>query len=114
MRIRPIVWAFSLVSLLSVANSLPAAAASALLAPSSTPVSRAYKLPYGGGVAYTMCQGHNTGTHTGTGEYAWDFCMPIGTPVVAAREGVVKAIRQDSDVNGWGAAFADKNNYVVV
>src|SRR5207247_1518663 len=67
-----------------------------------------------GGVSLRMCQGNNTGTHTGTGQYAWDFCMPIGTPVVASREGTVRAIRQDSNVNGWGPEFADKNNYVVV
>lgn len=61
-----------------------------------------------------MCEGNNQGTHTDAGQYAWDFCMPIGTPVLASRGGVVRGIQQSFDQAGWGPEFADKNNYVVV
>jgi murein DD-endopeptidase MepM/ murein hydrolase activator NlpD len=63
-----------------------------------------------------VCQGNNHagGTHTGLAQFAWDFCMPIGTPVEAARSGTVKAVRQDSGVGGWGSAFINAANYIVV
>ncbi|HLY65620.1 MAG TPA: M23 family metallopeptidase [Chloroflexota bacterium] len=75
---------------------------------------RIYKLPYPAGMSFTMCQGNNQGSHTEHGQYAWDFCMPIGTPVTASRGGTIKWIRQDFTEHGQGPAFADKNNYVVV
>ena len=73
-----------------------------------------YKLPFPAGTTLTVCQGHGTGTHTGNGEYAWDFCMPIGTHVLAARAGTVRAVVQGFDGAGWGPAFANRNNYVIV
>lgn len=84
-------------------------------APDTTPRGpRIYKLPYPAGFTFTMCQGNDQGSHTEHGKYAWDFCMPMGTPVVASRAGTVKWIRQDFTDHGKGPAFADKNNYVVV
>lgn len=89
--------------------------------PSATPVPppvgpRIYKLPYPGRLAFEVCQGnnHKGGTHVGKGAYAWDFCMPLGTPVTAARGGTVKSVRQSSNTGGWGPKFADDANYVVV
>lgn len=62
-----------------------------------------------------VCQGNNEGvTHRGLGAFAWDFCERLGTPVVAARAGVVRAIRQDSNIGGWGAKYAGDANYVIV
>jgi len=76
---------------------------------------RIYKLPYPQGMTFTMCEGNNQGeTHTGAGAYAWDFCMPLGTPVTASRGGTVRMIQQSFTEHGQGRAFADKNNYVVV
>jgi murein DD-endopeptidase MepM/ murein hydrolase activator NlpD/LysM repeat protein len=110
--------------LLAAAPAVPAASP-ALLAPSLSPTltpvpapkgPRIYKLPYGGGRSFEVCQGNNHvgGTHTGAAAYAWDFCMPIGTPVTAARGGTVRAVRQGSSVGGWGMQYADDANYVVV
>jgi murein DD-endopeptidase MepM/ murein hydrolase activator NlpD len=125
MELRSIALAGALSGLIMLA-AVPAAPAvtPALLAPSVTPTPvppapkgpRIYKLPYGGGTTHDVCQGNNHGgsTHTGLGAYAWDFCMPIGTPVGAARGGTVKAVRQDSNRGGWGAKFADDANYIVV
>lgn len=96
----------------------------ALLAPSSltpipTPVPkgpRIYKLPWGGGQSHDVCQGNNHAgsTHTGLASYAWDFCMPIGTAVGAARGGTVKAVRQDSNTGGWNPKYVNDANYIVV
>lgn len=48
-----------------------------------------YYLPWQGGVSHTCTQGHNQGSHTGTGAYAWDFGMSTLTPIWASRAGTV-------------------------
>src|SRR5579862_5522249 len=105
-------------AMLAAAPAAPAAT-KALLMPSvtSTPAPqgpRIYKLPYPGGMSFDVCQGNNHPgwTHVGLAAYAWDFCMPTGTPVLAARGGAVVAVRQNSNIGGWGAKFADDANYV--
>src|SRR2546423_4695376 len=35
-----------------------------------------YYLPWTAGVTYRCTQGHNQGSHTGTGAFAWDFGLP--------------------------------------
>jgi murein DD-endopeptidase MepM/ murein hydrolase activator NlpD len=121
MQLRSLASALPLALTLAFASVSPAPAAGTLAvlsAPGSAPDvprgPRIYKLPYPAGYSFTMCQGNNQGSHTGHGQYAWDFCMPIGTPVTASRGGAVKWIRQDFTEHGQGPAFADKNNYVVV
>jgi murein DD-endopeptidase MepM/ murein hydrolase activator NlpD len=115
--------ALSAAVMLAAAQPAPAASKSAaLLAPSaiSTPPTpkgpRIYKLPFPGGLSFDVCQGNNHvgGTHTGLAAYAWDFCMPTGTAVTAARGGTVRAVRQGSNTGGWGAQFADDANFVVI
>ncbi|HEY3897026.1 MAG TPA: M23 family metallopeptidase [Chthoniobacter sp.] len=54
----------------------------------------AYVLPYPVGAAYYVSQGNcSSGGHRGAYKYAYDFVMPIGTTVTAARAGVVVEIR---------------------
>jgi murein DD-endopeptidase MepM/ murein hydrolase activator NlpD len=54
----------------------------------------AYTLPYPAGSRYGVSQGScSTGSHQGPYQYAYDFVMPIGTFVAAARAGVVAEIR---------------------
>ncbi|HLG73831.1 MAG TPA: peptidoglycan DD-metalloendopeptidase family protein [Chloroflexota bacterium] len=116
--------ALSAATMLAAAPAAPAASIKpALLAPSVTPTPppapkgpRIYKLPYPGGLSFDVCQGNNHvgGTHTGAAAYAWDFCMPVGTAVTAARGGTVRAVRQSSNTGGWGARFADDANFVVI
>jgi murein DD-endopeptidase MepM/ murein hydrolase activator NlpD len=114
MKLRSLASAFPLALTLLFGSVAPAPAAAPVPAPSVPRGPKIYKLPYPAGYTFTMCQGNNQGSHTEHGQYAWDFCMPIGTPVTASRGGTVKFIRQDFTEHGVGPAFADKNNYVVV
>lgn len=54
-----------------------------------------YVLPYPAGRSYPVWQGNCTfGGHHGIYRFGYDFLMPIGTLVTAAREGVVVEIRE--------------------
>src|ERR687887_203078 len=59
-------------------------------------------VPFGCGLAFEVSQAHNTGSHLNNDVYAWDFRMPEGVPIVAARGGVVRMARGDSTVGGGG------------
>lgn len=65
--------------------------------------SSSYVLPYRPGETYEVwgSTSHFTPGNGGVGVYAIDFVMPIGTPIVAAREGEVVAARDSfPDHNG--------------
>lgn len=47
-------------------------------------------------------------------EEAYDWAMPEGTPVLAAREGVVVGARSDCTVGAVDEALKNENNYVVL
>ncbi|OEK05047.1 M23 family metallopeptidase [Roseivirga misakiensis] len=55
-----------------------------------------YQLPFEKGKSFRMTQGYN-GRFTHQGVNALDFTMPEGETVVAAREGLVVQIREDSN-----------------
>jgi len=68
-----------------------------------------YKLPWRGGVPRFVPQGNRSFvSHRGSHLYAYDFWMPIGTVVLAARGGTVTRVEVDHD--GLGAL----SNYVKV
>jgi len=73
-----------------------------------------YVLPYPAGEAYNVNQGNCTpGTHSvgSRDQYAYDFEMPIGSTVVAARAGVVAELEEGyEDRNGVVSA----SNYVLL
>lgn len=73
-----------------------------------------YVLPYPVGLSWVVIQGNCTpGTHFAGGrdQYAYDFGMPVGSPVVAARAGVVTELEERyEDGNG----DVDRSNYVAV
>jgi len=74
-----------------------------------------YGLPFLPGASYKVTQGYHGGfSHTGPDEFAIDFKMPEGTPVVAAREGVVVAVKDDSTQGGNNRKFEDCANMVTV
>jgi murein DD-endopeptidase MepM/ murein hydrolase activator NlpD len=53
-----------------------------------------YVVPYPVGTSYRVAQGNcSGGGHSGVYRYSYDFDMPIGTSVTAARDGVVFEVR---------------------
>jgi murein DD-endopeptidase MepM/ murein hydrolase activator NlpD len=76
-----------------------------------------YRLPYRPEERYRVGQG-NLGKFShgpGTGdEYAFDFDMPVGTVICAARDGVVAGVRTDSTSGGGSRDFGNCANYVMI
>lgn len=74
-----------------------------------------YSLPYSAGAEYKVTQGYNgTYSHSGSDQYAIDFKMSPGTPVHAARGGVVVKIKVDSAVGGPDRKYENSANYILV
>jgi murein DD-endopeptidase MepM/ murein hydrolase activator NlpD len=73
-----------------------------------------HMLPWSGGDSRVVTQGHGYGSHVGLGEWAWDFDVPEGTPVLASRDGIVGSVRGDSVAGGCHSFYANQANYVVV
>jgi murein DD-endopeptidase MepM/ murein hydrolase activator NlpD len=78
----------------------------------------AYALPFEKGTRCTVNQGyfgtfsHQRGTFD---QYSLDFNQPLGTPVCAARAGVVVAVRGDSNVGGPDLElYKNAGNYIVI
>jgi murein DD-endopeptidase MepM/ murein hydrolase activator NlpD len=70
-----------------------------------------YLLPWESGVTRWCAQGNRAVvSHRGREEFAYDFVMPVGTKVCAARGGVVSSVQQSHDGNGFRAP----NNAVVI
>ena len=63
-----------------------------------------YRLPWQPQVRRWVAQGNRSFTsHRGSHLFAWDFYMPIGTPVLAARTGRVVEVDDHLDGIGWKA-----------
>ncbi len=75
-----------------------------------------YHLPYTPGQSYYVGQSCNTnGTHKGdSNRHAIDFIMPIGTPIHAAREGVVVDYYRLSNSGGVSSLHLDKGNFIEI
>jgi len=68
-----------------------------------------YHLPWKAGVSRFVAQGNRSFTsHRGFHQYAWDFVMPNGTEILAARAGQVVEIEDSFDGIGF------KANYVII
>lgn len=77
----------------------------------------AYRLPLGNGVKGTIGQapGGDITTHTGAdSRYAIDFTVPVNSPVVAARGGVVIDVTDSFTRGGEDPGLLDKANVVTV
>jgi len=63
-----------------------------------------YKLPWRSGVT-RLCSQSNRGivSHHGWQEFAYDFNMPVGSEVCAARSGTVVGVEARYDRHGWRA-----------
>ena len=71
-------------------------------------------VPFACGRVFPVSQGHDTGSHLQNDTFAWDFRMPIGTPVVAAEDGTVRMARGDSTQGACDPQMAPYANYVVI
>ncbi|MEE8119714.1 MAG: M23 family metallopeptidase [Gammaproteobacteria bacterium] len=74
-----------------------------------------YRLPYDSARAYSILQGYGGRfSHEGNERYTLDFNMRIGTPIHAARGGVVIDVVEHNDKGGWNPAFSRYANYIVI
>jgi murein DD-endopeptidase MepM/ murein hydrolase activator NlpD len=74
-----------------------------------------YVLPFEDNTSHRMTQGYDGGfSHSGWVEYSLDFSMDINTPVCAARNGVVVAVKSDSSVGGGSRRYRGKANFITL
>lgn len=74
-----------------------------------------YQLPYKPGKSFRVTQGyHGEFSHKGPDEYAIDWKMPIGTPVYAARGGIVVKAKDDSNQGGPDRKYEECANVVLI
>jgi hypothetical protein len=74
------------------------------------PAASEYVLPYSVGEAYVISNSYCIPTGGHREQQAYDFLIPIGDPVVAARGGVVRTVKDDSPDNGLGS---DHNHIMI-
>jgi hypothetical protein len=99
-------------SLGAAASFTPLGALFAKAAVAAQPV---YHLPFPGGVVWGVIRGINSGrSHSGRAAFAWDFRMPTGSPIAAARPGTVWMLKQDQAQHCFDLSCPDWNNYIVV
>lgn len=74
-----------------------------------------YRIPFLDSTVIYICQSPDgpITTHKGYPE-AIDMCVPVSTPVLAARDGLVIRMRNTSTEGGPDPKYADKANYVDV
>ncbi len=74
-----------------------------------------YALPYASGRSYRVLQGYfSRFSHSGLEAYAIDFNMPVGTPVHAARAGIVARIEESNSLGCWYDGCGRYANYIVI
>ncbi|HYC39640.1 MAG TPA: M23 family metallopeptidase [Chitinophagaceae bacterium] len=72
-----------------------------------------YQLPYEAGTAHLLVQGY-FGPFSHKERAALDFKMKKGTRILAAREGVVVRVKEDSDRGGWSRKYRQQGNNIVI
>jgi hypothetical protein len=76
-----------------------------------SPEASPYRLPWKPGVGRLCCPGNRAViSHRGWEEFAYDFIMPVGAEICAARGGEVRQVVDHNDGNGWNFP----NNGVVI
>lgn len=72
-----------------------------------------YQLPFEPGKSFSVAQGPGgTFTHTGESYHAVDFDMPVGTPITAARAGLVVDVEGDFRASGLNREAG--GNYILI
>lgn len=72
-----------------------------------------YDLPFEKGQKHRIVQGYG-GLFSHNRIASLDFSMPEGTPVCAAREGVIYAFKDDSNQGGAFAKYKNKANFIII
>jgi murein DD-endopeptidase MepM/ murein hydrolase activator NlpD len=72
-----------------------------------------YQLPFAKGDRHRVVQGYG-GLFSHSHIAALDFEMPIGTPIYAAREGIIFSYKDDSDEGGPFSEYKSKANYIII
>jgi len=74
-----------------------------------------YVLPYASKKSYRVLQGFGSRfSHRGREEFSVDFDMPVGTPVHAARSGVVARVEDSNSKGCWDDGCGQFANFIVV
>lgn len=74
-----------------------------------------YGLPFAKGSTVRVSQGYNGDTsHKGLSAYAIDFPLSIGTPIYAARDGIVVGVEVSNTFGGPSPYYRPYANYVVI
>ena len=84
--------------------------------PKATPDQQLYHWPVDAGSCPRITQGFNGQfSHTKeSSKYAVDIALSVGTPIVAARKGIVVRVKDDYHMGGVNDFFLDKGNYVSI
>ena len=72
-----------------------------------------YDLPFKAGTAHRIIQGYG-GSFSHRNKAALDFYMPVGTPIYAAREGIIYNFKEDSNEGGPFPKYEKKANYIII
>lgn len=74
-----------------------------------------YALPFAHGSSICVSQGyHGETSHKGLSAYAVDFPVSVGTPIYAAREGVVVGAEGSNNQGGASPEYRKFANYVII
>jgi len=75
----------------------------------------AYAVPFGGSATRELIQGFGGAeTHLASMHYSVDIAMPVGTPVLAAREGTVLLVQDGFTEGGTDPELLERANLVVI
>lgn len=72
-----------------------------------------YSLPYAYNEAHWMVQGYFS-RYSHRNRAALDFKMKKGTPIHAARNGVVIRVKEDGFKGGWDKKYRPEGNYIII
>lgn len=75
--------------------------------------SHVYSLPYEAGKSYFLIQAYNSKL-SHQNELALDFKMKPGTPICAARGGIVTSTKKDSDRGGMKDEYFSDGNHIII
>ena len=72
-----------------------------------------YHLPFANGNKYFLIQAYNS-KFSHAKELSLDFKMKKGSKICAAREGIVTATKEDSDVGGLKDEYYNEGNHIII